>query len=244
MLRSDVEFLIFPSSTNEGSLTITLPYLPFADTVYFTVWGNVFDMFFISFTSGSLGKSFLLRPWQVSLGGPLALMTVPSLPCCPSAHFHCSIQFTSMLRALKHKQTTTTKPKTTTLVIFRTRTAKKQNCKDIQGISGCEECKLCVLLFLFIPIRFYILPIIRYFFLPEINPKLTQEVGFYASLLLHFSHIASPPSPSLLWSTQSLEQTYFRFTDCPTVLQSEILSTPTHPSATDLLHNLPFPWSA
>lgn len=62
MLRSDVEFLIFPSSTNEGSLTITLPYLPFADTVYFTVWGNVFDMFFISFTSGSLGKSFLLRP--------------------------------------------------------------------------------------------------------------------------------------------------------------------------------------
>lgn len=171
-------------------------------------------------------------------------MTVPSLPCCPSAHFHCSIQFTSMLRALKHKQTTTTKPKTTTLVIFQTRTAKKQNCKDIQGISGCEECKLCVLLFLFIPIRFYILPIIRYFFLPEINPKLTQEVGFYASLLLHFSHIASPPSPSLLWSTQSLEQTYFRFTDCPTVLQSEILSTPTHPSATDLLHNLPFPWSA
>lgn len=82
------------------------------------------------------------------------------------------------------------------------------------------------------------------FFLPEINPKLTQGVGFYASLLLHFSHIASPPSPSLLWSTQSLEQTYFRFTDCPTVLQSEILSTPTHPSATDLLHNLPFPWSA
>lgn len=50
MLLSDVEFLVFPSGTNKGAATITPPYLPFADIIYFTVSGNVFDMFFISFT--------------------------------------------------------------------------------------------------------------------------------------------------------------------------------------------------
>lgn len=49
MLRSDVEFLGFPSGTNKGSVTVTPSYLPFADIMYFTVWGNVFDMFLFPF---------------------------------------------------------------------------------------------------------------------------------------------------------------------------------------------------